>query len=1097
MKVSFNYSSDDDLVKAEVAERYTSEIEPYLRRGCDDYEANKKTDEYRCWSKEVLCAAKEVVGKTVESYDMKNVTELMLGFSFNSLHYHTTMQYLEFREKEINWTSRMRWNDPRLLYWAKTDLEQVGQKMLDAVFLHIENKKLQHLQLVFSHYNSSGTMDLMKVLCESMNRNYAKMQCKLAIVFDRLAEFMIDDANILNFDTRFELSMLYLLQPKVYEIMNIASETRNKTLCDRLMTMFQSLYDNALNKDGYLIRRHFGQFGSIYASMSRDCTETYQNDFEQLTCYLADTFARMDALQIALGKTYDDWSSRSQIMRAVVLVWLVLTPKGNFYVKTNSLQRVQVVKELLGIMYRRVLENDLSGLQEIANLVPNENQMGLTSSDECTPNFDKISGSMKCGFKIVMENIAMFLNQYNSKDRIRTKYLDLSVDYNGRLSQFKISSIKDTVENAGLQIRSSLEVFTGDIKKYIEASMGNQFTNYFGLVAAFDLDIAKADTVFITDKLNEFANTAAMLQQKLEYDSSELGEAGVTTRSVDTTFKWFKAIGTGLLSIITGDFGGLVDASDRVDTAAQDTRDLVENSIPETIGLATIKFAKISEGFQKNRVHLENTKKLVDKLEAEETSSSEFKKIQEDFVKSYRDYTPQVNEDQIAELEAAWDVVVQNLEIWMGKVETKEALIASGVLNFATGHLTKIKIAVPQLSQTLSNWFDYQFELMDSLTATMRAHTSMKAANGLTTGFQDLEQQLVKSEEAQLALQQMALSTYVISQYHLFLILSQYCDYVTYGNAGLESSQCAKALRTMNTNDIDEAISYRPPSCDNVDVHLKIPTNDSARSGSINLNQFNSGEPVAFKIPNFNWFEVNGEISSYDKDSALFVKRFEIYAITNDSYTLNKNLRVEVTPAGSAPIYPVSGQVKYELRPRSRTKYVFEYKEDHIGNCGSETNPYLVCSPGPKDICVQSRGKLSDDLFAYPSIYSPWIIQLDQKIGHAPRPAPETKLFLQAKLQLCRKRKDSSVTSIQGRKRSLKKLKKAKKHSRHVYKDSQISACPVGKYFNQETGLFAACVNSKPQRFGYYCEKEPFEETALKVLREMREALEWIEENKG
>ena len=102
MKVSFNYSSDDDLVKAEVAERYTSEIEPYLRRGCDDYEVNKKTDEYRCWSKEVLCAAKEVVGKTVESYDMKNVTELMLGFSFNSLHYHTTMQYLEFREKEIN-----------------------------------------------------------------------------------------------------------------------------------------------------------------------------------------------------------------------------------------------------------------------------------------------------------------------------------------------------------------------------------------------------------------------------------------------------------------------------------------------------------------------------------------------------------------------------------------------------------------------------------------------------------------------------------------------------------------------------------------------------------------------------------------------------------------------------------------------------------------------------------------------------------------------------------------------------------------------------------------------------------------------------------
>ena len=195
----------------------------------------------------------------------------------------------------------------------------------------------------------------------------------------------------------------------------------------------------------------------------------------------------------------------------------------------------------------------------------------------------------------------------------------------------------------------------------------------------------------------------------------------------------------------------------------------------------------------------------------------------------------------------------------------------------------------------------------------------------------------------------------------------------------------------------------------------------------------------------------------------------------------------------------MSGQVKYELRPRSRTKYVFEYKEDYIGNCGSKTNPYLVCFSGPKDICVQSRGELSDDLCAYPSISSTWIMQLVQKIGHAPRPAPETKLFLEATIGFnCSEReKIPGHGSIQGKKRSLKKLEKAKKHSHYVYKDSQISACPVGKYLNKETGLFAACVNSKPQRFGYYCEKEPFKETALKVLKEMREALEWIDQNKG
>ena len=150
----------------------------------------------------------------------------------------------------------MRWNDPRLLYWAKTDLEQLGKDMLDRVFYYIDKNNINSLELVFNHYKSNGTMDLMKKQCESMDRDDTKMQCKLAVVFDRLAELMIDHNGILwdmsqpSPRTREELSMLYLLQAKVYEIMNIKSKARDKTLCDRLMTMFQRLYDNVLNQDG-------------------------------------------------------------------------------------------------------------------------------------------------------------------------------------------------------------------------------------------------------------------------------------------------------------------------------------------------------------------------------------------------------------------------------------------------------------------------------------------------------------------------------------------------------------------------------------------------------------------------------------------------------------------------------------------------------------------------------------------------------------------------------------------------------------------------------------------------------------------------------
>ena len=1063
---------------------YNSNFRDVLQKGCDEYEANKNKARYTCFTKEFLCAAQNVIKETVKAYYTRT--------RFNYLKWQAWFEapggsWGYARKTEVNWITKMLWNDPRLLYWAKTDLEQLGKDIFDRIFFYIEKNNIDSAQLVFNHYKSSGVMNIMKKQCESMNKDETKMQCKLVIVFDRLAELMIDHMDIpwdMSWDskkgpprTREELSMLYLLQPKVYKIMDIASKARNKTLCHRLMTMFQSLYDNALNQDGKKIKEHFGKFGSIYASMKRDCAGTYQNDFEQLTCYLAETFSRMDKLTSALGANYDNWqSSRSQSMRAVVLVWLVLTPKGNFYVKIDTQKRIKSLIELLKVMYNKIRENDITGLQDIAKLVPHKNQMGLTSSDECVPSFDKISRNMKCGFKIVMENVMLFLDQYSSKDR-KTKHLDLSVDYKTRLTQFQISSIKGAVENTKLELQTSLQKFSDEIKKYFEASIGNRFKSlrgYFQSVASFDKGIANADTSFITGKLNDFKNTASKLQRQLEYDATKLQVQGTIIKSIDATFMWLKAIGSGISAVIgmlSGDFSGIGDAADRFDAAARTTLEAVKaGKIRSQIIIATKKYKEIRKGFLKNKNHLEKTKKIIDKLQTRKTSDQEFKKLQAEFLKSYTDYTPQVSEAQISALDAAWSAVVDNLETLMNSMETKEA-IASVTFVFVNNHIFKLKIVVPQLAQTLKNRYDYQFDLMNSLKATMRAYTSMQVAKGLTQGFQDLERQLAQSAEVQFALKQMALSTYVISQFHLLLILSQYCNYVTYVNAGVESKQCTRALRTMHTNHIDEALSYNPPSCDVVEVDLKIPTSDSGRADSINLNQLNSGEPVAFKIPNFDWLKRNGEVSSSDEDSALFVKRFEIYVITNDAYKLKNNLRVEVTPAGSAPIYLVSDQIKYELRPQSRTQYVFEYKENYRGNCRSEINPYRVCSPGPKGICVKSRGELNNNLGAYPSIYSPWNIKLDTKIGNAPKPAPGTKLFLQAKLQLCRKRRDAYIVSSQGRKRS---FKETKTHALRAYRDSDIPACPVGKYFNQESGLFAACsADSTPQHYGYYCEVNP------------------------
>lgn len=450
-----------------------------LKKGCWRYESFKTT-EFRCWSREFLCAALEVTLKTVDGFKRKKGIRHEGWYQhFNTLSGSPQGD----REEEINWVTKMRWNDPKLLYWEKDDAETLGNKMLERVYFLIDKNNIDSLRLIFDHYKASGTMDLMKQECNKIGNDITNIRCKLAVVFDRMEELMIDSADI-SWNpgasgpprTREELAMLYLLQPKVYEIMNIGSKTRNKTLTDRLKTMFQSLYDNALNQNSENVKNHFGKFGSIYANVKHDCTETYNNDFEEITCYLSLTFSRMETLSTALGADFNNWkSSRSQSMRAVILIWLLLTPKGNFYVKTTTLTRAQSAKVLLNVMYNKLRENDLNGLQEIANLIPNDDQMGLiTSGEECDADFDTIMRSMKCGFRILIEHLGMYLEQYNSNTQ-NTKRVDLTINHETRLKQFQISSIKDEVRNTELELKNSLEEFSSEIKTFIEGSVEISF----------------------------------------------------------------------------------------------------------------------------------------------------------------------------------------------------------------------------------------------------------------------------------------------------------------------------------------------------------------------------------------------------------------------------------------------------------------------------------------------------------------------------------------------------------------------------------------------------------------------------------------------
>ena len=107
-------------------------IQTFIKKGCDEYESVKKTPSYKCWSKEFLCAAKDVVKKTVDTHVMKKGNDHQLWYGYFETPSGKLLQ--DARDQEINWITKMRWNDPRLLYWAKTDLQKLGKDMLDRIF---------------------------------------------------------------------------------------------------------------------------------------------------------------------------------------------------------------------------------------------------------------------------------------------------------------------------------------------------------------------------------------------------------------------------------------------------------------------------------------------------------------------------------------------------------------------------------------------------------------------------------------------------------------------------------------------------------------------------------------------------------------------------------------------------------------------------------------------------------------------------------------------------------------------------------------------------------------------------------------------------
>ncbi|KAK3593041.1 hypothetical protein CHS0354_007828 [Potamilus streckersoni] len=611
------------------------------------------------------------------------------------------------------------------------------------------------------------------------------------------------------------------------------------------------------------------------------------------------------------------------------------------------------IKEITDFIFQSLQNYNIDNLLPLVELLPYT--VYLPCDD--TAEFLSMDRTM-CTFKSMIDSLAWYLARRNTRGNI--KLLSSTVDYEKFLQQRRFEQIL----NIGETTQINLLLVAENLKSALKNNFG-ELSNYFQTLAEFDLKRVPIDIDYIDSQLDKFKKASEQSSKNLNSLMSKIIKAALLATIGDQVeaFLGFNFALSEFLNPMHILFGGgstkhTFDATREVSQAMVGVAKAA--SLKQAFDSLVSEISKFVDKLSKNEIYLNSVAHLIKSLKSISPSSSPSSKLKgqiNNFVELYSKYDPAVTKYELEAIIAFWETLVDEA---CDILDSTSGIVSSitNVIMTAQRDCPNAKVEVQKLVTIYEEIYDFQFQLMDSLSDGMRAFISSQASKAINSDFDKAKHHTPDDPNFFEKLNFISALSMISYKISMLSAIDSYCDILSYTEGHLPS-ECIGPQTSVTS-----LLSRTKHTCSTSSEFLSIPTKPSKTGDKafINLIDLYAGKTVAFKIPDSQWLIHHNWIPSFQKDDKIFVQRFEIY-LPVVSMTDNR-VHVEVEATVQNQFAPPDG-IDYVISPQVRLGFTYrEGKSRRICRQEEIPNPYADKCREMPNICPVTTGILKLSLHA-------------------------------------------------------------------------------------------------------------------------------------
>ncbi len=723
--------------------------------------------------------------------------------------------------------------------------------------------------------------------------------------------------------------------------------------------------------------------------------------------------------------------------KKAILMNVIILKKQNPHYSTVEVSETDILVECTNIILKYMRDKETSNLKAFAKFLPSSTAYKSNATSCRTDNL--------CIFMKIIKQIRVYIDEVKlDKVMTRRRILNTGTEYRELLRQQQLSRILTVLFEQGA---TSLQI-ANDLKRHLTTKF-SELRSYFEGVETFSQQIADADIEYVKGRVETYQTDLDNVVENLKHRMTSLFMKAFATVGLDILEKMvvlamdIVAAYNPLKQMFTGN-----NAQDVIESAAA-----LANAIADIAKLANVKSAYeelttkityLSKRLNENDDVLGNVydfiqddKKIIDRIESQKSKNS--------FIKEYKAYDPKVKRYEITQVSSLWQNLIATICDIISGIDT--TLGAIGKI-FALGDCESLPSLVDEMNVIYEEIYDYQFELMDSMAAYIRASVALDAAKEISSEFEEVTELNINSESTLTTLQMIGGLSSITYQTHILQIVNLYCNVLEYMEGGKKPTEC-KGIET----DVDLLIANIEPTCiSQTYKYYFAPTQQTNKNDQayVNITKLFSGSTVPFKIPNAQWLVDHNWIHPNEKDFALYVKKFDVFLPVKPKYPTE--FYVTADPVLHNVVVPGPSATEYIIIPHSH--FIHEYSMGpHRLRCSEPKvqNPYTTCEQ--EDISLLCHHSDTVNWHLYPSIYSQWSLSVSGGKDFA-IPKPATNMSVIFGIQICK------IAQYDYNRENIA-------HSQSIAAD----CCEEGHYRPNDKSPCAPCpTGSSSSLGGYYCE---------------------------